>query len=140
LIDLPSTLINLAGIKKPKQWEGINFLKERRDFVYFESYHNKNRFVIDNFSKDKKKYFFGGIRTKKFKYVQDDIEGELLFLAGKEYKNLINEKRYSKEKENLKKLFKNFIDKYKKDYKKEKMENLKDEQMLKERLKKLGYI
>jgi len=79
LIDLPRTLVDLVGVGAPVNWKGVNILSENRNFVYFENYHTKQRRVLDEFAKDRSKFFFRGIRTKDFKLIVDDIDGEMLF-------------------------------------------------------------
>lgn len=108
LIDLPPTILNLAGIddtQKPANWKGINFLNQERDFVYLENYHTNTRWVLDEFAEDKTKYFFRGIRNKKYKYVEDDLGGDLLFdieLDPGESNNLINHDNFVSTKLSLK--------------------------------------
>lgn len=149
LVDLPPTLTNFAGLPLPATWQGIDFLQQDREFVYFEDYHNNIRWLIDDFIEDKEKYFLRGIRTKNFKYAQDDLEGELLFDLKKdpqEKTNLILNPEYQKIKDCLRKTFRNFLQEKSPSNSKPFEENKKekfskeDEAIIKERLQKLGYL
>jgi len=88
LVDFPPTIAALAGAEKAENWKGLNFLQDDREMVYFENYHTKTRWVLDEFAEDQTKYFFRGVRTKEFKYVQDDLSGELLFDLNKDPKKM----------------------------------------------------
>lgn len=149
LIDIPSTITSLAGGEKPENWKGIDFTKEGREFVYFENYHTKDRWVLDEFAKDKRKYFFKGIRTKKYKYIIDDLTGELFFDIvddPNEKNNLALDENYQLIKEEMKQLLLKFIQENslnnpEQTIKKENLE--KDEALIKERMRRLeslGYL
>ncbi len=147
LIDIPSTLACLAGAEKPKDWKGINFINELREGVYFENYNTKDRWVLDEFAKDHKKYFFRGVRTRNFKYVADDLAGEMLFDVNsdpEENENLSANNEYLPVKNRLKKMLENIqrqnlniVDAEKE---KAKSASAKEKELIREGIKKLGPL
>ena len=147
LIDLPPTITALLHLPPHKTWNGMDILSHHRSCIYFENRHNEDRRIIDEFTKNRTEYFLKGIRTKRFKYIQDDLEGELLFDLQKdptEQKNIASSIQYKEVKEKLQQVFHNLT---KTQERMKKQENAMEsnpslseyQDVVRERLSKLGY-
>ncbi|WP_228288221.1 sulfatase-like hydrolase/transferase [Thermosipho ferrireducens] len=71
LIDLPVTLVDTLGFEKPKEWQGLNFVKKKRDFIYAESFRQKNSPRHDPAMRGVRNYC---VRTLEWKYMMLDTK------------------------------------------------------------------
>lgn len=117
-IDVPSTILDFAGVKAPASWHG----KSLKPFVDNKKVDLKRDTILIEHLWDFKNIAPSeGVRTKNwkyFRYVDDKSIEELYNLKDdpRETKNLINDKEYQDVADNLRNKLEELIEKYKDPY------------------------